>query len=148
MNILVIDGQGGRLGASLIEKLNRRMNARITAVGTNSAAAAAMIKAGAHAGAAGENAAAVCAKDADIIAGPIGILAADSLLGEITPKTALAVGRSRAVKVLIPAGRCGILVAGCEQKSVAELVDLAAAKIEEIANGGGGKERSGARTEG
>lgn len=93
MNILVIDAQGGGIGRQLVAELLRRMpSAEITAVGTNSAATAAMLKAGAHHAATGENAVVVGCRRADVIVGPIGIVIADSLWGEVTPKMAVAVG--------------------------------------------------------
>ena len=92
MKILVIDGQGGRMGKALVETLRRRgFSGEILAVGTNSAATAAMLKAGADEGATGENPVVVASRRADVILGPMGIIAANSLLGEITPAMALAV---------------------------------------------------------
>ena len=103
MNVAVIDGQGGRLGRMLVEGIIAAgIDCRITAVGTNSIATAAMLKAGAQAGATGENPVLVASRDADVIIGPLGLLVADSLLGEITPAMAQAVGRSQAVKLLLP----------------------------------------------
>ena len=97
MKILVVDGQGGRIGAALIEGLlAAQPDASLIAVGTNVAATQAMRKAGAAAGATGENAVCVNAARADVIAGPIGIIAADALLGEITPRMAEAISPSGA----------------------------------------------------
>ena len=124
--ILIIDGQGGRIGRQLIEALLPRLpDARITAVGTNSAATASMLKGGAHQAATGENAVVVGCRRADIIAGPIGIVIADALLGEITPAMAAAVGSSPARKVLLPMERCDVQVAGVEQMTVSELLQRA-----------------------
>jgi len=104
----------------------------IIAVGTNSAATAAMLKAGADNGATGENACIVCAARADIIAGPIGIVIADSLLGEITERMAAAVGRSRAKRVLIPVNKCDNIIAGMKDVGMSELVRDAAERIKEL----------------
>ena len=124
--ILVIDGQGGRIGRLLIEALLQRLpDARITAVGTNSAATAGMLKGGACQAATGENAVAVGCRRADIIAGPVGIVIADALLGEITPAMAAAVGGSQARKVLIPIERCDIQVAGVQSLPLSELIQRA-----------------------
>lgn len=132
--ILVIDGQGGRIGRQLIEALLQRLpEARITAVGTNSAATASMLKGGAHQAATGENAVVVGCRRADVIAGPVGIVIADALLGEITPAMAAAVGRSEARKVLIPMERCDIQVAGVQPMTVSELLQRA---VELICSGG------------
>lgn len=130
MRVVVIDGQGGSLGRAVVERLRAAMPAlEIIAVGTNSAATTAMLRAGATAGATGANAVAVVCADADVIAGPIGILEANALLGEVTPGMAVAVGRSRAHKVLIPVSRCGITVVGARELPFAEYVELAAAEI-------------------
>lgn len=127
MNLLIIDGQGGRIGKGIIEQLIRiGFNGNITAVGTNSSATEAMIRAGAHRGATGENPVAVNAAEADIIAGPVGIIAANSLLGEVTPRMAYSVASSRAKKVLIPMNRCNIVMAGTEELSLNEYIARAA----------------------
>ena len=125
MNIVIIDGQGGRLGKTLVEAaIERFPEARITAVGTNTLATAAMIKAGAKRAATGENAAVVACRDADFIIGPIGIVIADSLYGEITPKMACAVAQSTASRVLLPMSKCENIVAGVrEGLSIQELVN-------------------------
>ena len=88
MTIMVIDGQGGKMGKGLVEQLKKLCpEDEILAIGTNSIATAAMLKAGADAGATGENPAVVTSRTADIIVGPMGIVIADSLMGEITPKS-------------------------------------------------------------
>lgn len=131
--IVIIDGQGGKMGAALASQLKAALpHAEIIAVGTNSTATAAMLKAGADAGATGENPVAVCCKDADIIAGPMGIITANALLGEITPKMAAAVSESRAQKLLIPISRCSVTVIGAQELPLGEYVRLAAVKAKEI----------------
>ena len=130
MKILVIDGQGGKLGKQLIEALKENIpSAEITAVGTNSIATSAMLKAGAQNAATGENAVRVNAARADVITGPLGIVIADSLLGEISPAMAVAVGQSTAKKVLIPMNKCDNLVAGVSGGTVSALIDDAVKKI-------------------
>ncbi len=130
MKILVIDGQGGNIGRQLVKMISERFpSAEITAVGTNSIATSNMMKGGQVSAATGENAAVVGCRSADIIVGPIGITVADSLLGEITPKMAVAVGQSNAVKVLIPLNRCETLVAGVSNMSTSMLLDDALDKI-------------------
>ena len=127
MKILVIDGQGGRIGRGIIEQLVKGgFNGEITAVGTNSSATEAMIKAGASGGATGENPVAVNAREADIITGPVGIIAANSLMGEVTPRMAYAVAESAAKKVLVPVNRCNIVMAGMEELSLNEYIARAA----------------------
>ena len=124
--ILVIDGQGGRMGATLVAQCKAAaLPAEIIAIGANSAATAAMLKAGADAAATGENPVVVNAATADIIAGPVGILTANALLGEITPAMAAAVSESPAQKLLIPVNRCSVTVVGVEQLSLGEYVKLA-----------------------
>lgn len=131
--IVVIDGQGGKMGAALTAQLKAAgLNAQILAVGTNSAATAAMLKAGADAGATGENPVAVCCADADLITGPMGIITANALLGEITPKMAAAVSESPAQKLLIPVNRCSVAVVGVQELPLGEYVKLAAQKAKEL----------------
>lgn len=126
MRILIIDGQGGGLGRQLVAALKKALpQAELTAVGTNTAATAAMLKAGADRSATGENAVLVACRRADVIVGPLGIAIADSLLGEITPAMAVAVGQSEAVKVLLPVNQCCHLVAGVPEQPVGRLVQQA-----------------------
>ena len=126
MNILVIDGQGGGMGRQLVAAVRSAFpKADITAVGANALATSAMLKAGASNGATGENAVTVCARKADFIMGPIGIAIADSLLGEVTPKMAEAVGKSGAVRILLPVNACDTLMAGTADLSVNRLVESA-----------------------
>ncbi len=121
--ILIIDGQGGGIGRQLTENIKAVFTeVTVTAVGTNILATKAMMKAGADEAATGENAVLVACKKADIIIGPIGIVIADSLLGEITPKMAVAVGQSPATRILLPLNQCDNLVAGVENISMAGLM--------------------------
>ena len=130
MKLTVIDGQSGRMGALLIERIRAaELPCDITAVGTNAIATAAILKSGADQGATGENPVLVACRTAEVIAGPIGILSADSLLGEITPAMALAVGQSAARKVLLPVNQCSNLVAGVPEMSLSRLMDEAVALL-------------------
>lgn len=131
MRIVVIDGQGGRMGSLFIEKW-RQVNgksAEIIAVGTNGIATSAMLRAGADAGATGENPVIVNVRSADYIVGPIGIMAADALYGEVTQAMANAVARSSAQKILIPVNNCGFRVAGVGSSSLSELIGDAVRQI-------------------
>ena len=133
MRILVIDGQGGKLGKQLIESIRQTFpQAEIYAVGTNSIATSAMLRAGADQAATGENPVITASRQADIIVGPIGIVIADSLLGEVTAAMACAVARSRAVRILIPVNRCDNLVVGVSMQSVSELLADAVEKIRQV----------------
>jgi len=124
MKILVIDGQGGKLGQRLVETLRKTIpNAELTAVGTNSIATQNMMKAGAECVATGENAVIVASRKADVIVGPLGIAIADSLLGEISPAMANAVAQSQAFRVLIPMNLCNTYVAGVSSSSTAIVND-------------------------
>lgn len=130
MMILIVDGQGGKMGAALVEKLKAALpEAELIAIGTNSAATAAMMKAGATAGATGENPVVVNARRADVITGPIGVLGANSMLGEVTPAMALAIADSPAQKVLIPVNRCSFQVAGVREAPLAEYIRDAVERI-------------------
>lgn len=131
--VLIIDGQGGLLGKQMVEAVKGILpNAEIIAVGTNIMATNTMLKAGADNGATGENAVIVCARTADIIVGPIGIAIADSLLGEITPDMAVAVGQSNAKKILIPVNKCNNMIVGVGDKKTSELIKEAIEMIEDI----------------
>ena len=133
MNILVIDGQGGQLGGQLIKSLKVNFeDMKITAVGTNAAATATMLKAGADQAATGENPVVVACRKADVIIGPIGIVIADSLLGEITPQMAVAVGQADAVKILLPVNKCDNLVAGITQVSTAAILEDVIEKVKKV----------------
>lgn len=131
MNILVIDGQGGQLGSGLIRSiLSRFHSVTVRAVGTNATATAAMLKAGAVQGATGENPVLVACRRADIIIGPIGIVIADALFGEITPKMAAAVAQADAVRILLPVNKCDNLVAGVPDLSMSTLIEDVMKKLE------------------
>lgn len=126
MQILVVDAQGGGIGKQLVSMLKQRVEgAVVTAVGTNSLATSTMLRAGADSAATGENAVIVCARKADVIVGPVGIVIADALLGEITPAMAAAIGQSRAKRVLIPINHCDNLIAGVPDLSVSHLIQSA-----------------------
>ena len=134
--VLVIDGQGGGLGRQLVSALAAACpEAELTAVGTNSLAANAMLKAGASRAATGENAVVVNCRHADIIVGPIGIVIADALLGEITPAMAAAVCQSGARRVLVPINHCENYVVGVPDQPVSQLVAAAAQKVKELCSG-------------
>lgn len=129
-NILVIDGQGGRIGKQIIEGIKATdIKVNIIAVGTNSVAASTMLKAGADNAATGENAVIVNCRTADVIVGPTGIVIADSLLGEITPAIAVAIGQSSARKLLIPINLCNNYIAGISEMSVGSLIQDAVKQI-------------------
>ena len=134
MKIVIVDGHGCRLGKLLVEEVRARLpQAQIYAFGTNTAATATMLKAGAHFGATGENPVVRGVADADAVLGPVGIVVAHAILGEVTPAMAEAVGGCRARKFLVPMNSCGVLVAGVQENSlpayVAQAVDLAAQEL-------------------
>ena len=136
MKIVVIDGQGGRLGRLLVEQVRMQLpQARIYALGTNAVATAAMLKAGADFGATGENPVVRGVQDADGVLGPVGVVVANAILGEVTPAMAEAVGSCQAKKFLVPMNSCGVVVAGVEELSlpayVTGAVDALAAELTE-----------------
>ena len=131
MNILVIDGQGGQLGSQIIRSILARFNSvTVRAVGTNATATASMLKAGAVQCATGENPVLVACRKADIIIGPIGIVIADALFGEITPKMAAAIAQANAVRILLPVNKCDNLVAGVPDLSMSTLIEDVIRKLE------------------
>ena len=126
--VLIIDGQGGNMGRQLVEQLllQSSITLDITVVGTNAIATANMLKASARVqGATGENAVIVAARKADVIVGPVGIVMADALLGEITPTMANAVAQSNAYKVLLPVNKCNHFIVGVQDASMSQLVQQA-----------------------
>ena len=116
MKIAVIDGMGGGIGSQVIERLRSLNNndLEIIALGTNSQATANMLKSGAHEGATGENAIARTCQKADVIIGPLAIIAANSMMGEISPKISEAIASSPARKLLLPVSKCNIEIIGLE----------------------------------
>ena len=124
--VVVIDGRSGRTGQLFIERIKAaQLPCEVIAIGTNAIATAAMLKGGANAGATGENPVVVACRTADVIAGPIGILSADSLLGEITPTMAVAIGQSLAPKLLFPVSHCNNIVVGTQTLSLSKMMDEA-----------------------
>ncbi len=126
MKIAVIDGQGGGLGSAIIQKLRENLSSEdeILALGTNAIATSQMMKSGATRGATGENAFLVNTRRVDVILGPLGILLANAMLGEITPKMAEAVAASPARKIVLPITTCNVEVAGqSEQASLPDLIE-------------------------
>lgn len=134
MKVVIIDGQGGRIGQLLVEKIKEAdLACRVIAIGTNSNATTAMLKAGADAAATGENPVIVACRDADVIIGPIGIIAADSLMGEITEAMAAAVAKSSAVKLLLPVNMCNKIVVGTQSMTMSALIHEAVTQLEKLA---------------
>ena len=135
MKVLVIDGQGGGLGRQLVTAVKSRYpEMEVLAVGTNSAATNAMLKAGADQAATGENSVAVACRKADVIMGPVGIVIADSMLGEITPRMAVSIGQSQAKRILIPVNLCDNLVVGVADLTMAKRVESAVEALAELMN--------------
>ncbi len=130
MKIVIIDGQGGRLGKLLVEAVKGALpRAEVFAYGTNALATAAMLKAGADHAATGENPVVRGVADADAVLGPVGIVVAHAILGEVTPAMAEAVGGCRARKFLIPMNSCGVSVAGVREQPLPAYVAQA---VEEL----------------
>lgn len=135
IKVLIIDGQGGGLGKQLVMAVKTEFpEVEVTAMGTNSVATSAMLKAGADNAATGENAIVVGCRRADIIVGPIGIVIADSLFGEITPRMAVAAGQSDAKRVMIPVSHCNTYIAGALGQSVGRLVQDAVEQLKDMIN--------------
>ena len=137
MKILVIDGQGGRLGRKLLENIRKTCpDAEITAVGTNSIATENMMNSNcANHLATGENAVIVACRSAQVIVGPFGIATADAMMGEISPAMANAVASSPAYRILIPMNLCNTYVAGVTQGSSA-ILDDAMQHLRQMIDGG------------
>ena len=130
MKIVVIYGQGGNIGRRIVEEIKaKKIGCEILAIGTNSTATALMMKGGADVGATGENPVVLASRDADVIIGPIGIILADSMYGEITPRMAEAIGASRARKILIPINKCVVVAGVDETMSISDYIKIAVDKI-------------------
>ena len=123
--VCVIDGQGGGIGSTIIRKLREAFEERIEviALGTNAIAAAQMLKARANRRASGENAIRQTVLKMDIILGPIGIVLAHAMMGEVTPAMAEAVAASPAPKLLLPLSQENVAVVGCAPLPLPKLVD-------------------------
>lgn len=133
MKVLIIDGQGGGLGRQLVTAVKEaHPDIEVLAVGTNSAATNVMLRAGADQAATGENSVEVASRQADVIMGPIGIVIADSMLGEITPAMAVAVGQSQAKRILIPVNLCDNIVVGVGETSMVKNVQNAVNALEKL----------------
>ena len=134
MNILIIDAQGGGIGKQVILAVKQSIpDAVITAVGTNTTATSMMLKAGADYGATGENAVIVGTRKADVIIGPIGIIVADSMFGEITPAMATAIGQSDAKRILIPVNHCDNIVVGVRNLGIKEMIEEVLTELHKLA---------------
>lgn len=130
--VAVVDGQGGGMGRGLVESIKKKWpKLHVRAVGTNSLATSAMLRAGADDGATGENAVVFNARQADLLLGPIGILTPNGLLGEVSPAMAGAVGASEAVKILLPSQRCSIRLAAGDPQPLQFYLDQALRLLEE-----------------
>ena len=133
MKIVVIDSQGGGIGRQVVSSIKAEFpDQAVTAIGTNVQATSAMLKAGADHGATGENPVMVACRDADVIIGPIGIVIADSMLGEVSPAMALAVCQSRARRILIPVNHCDNIVVGVSDLSLGRLIHDVVDRIREM----------------
>lgn len=136
MNILIIDAQGGGVGRQLVAAIKKAFPGdTVTAVGANSMASSAMLKAGADLAATGENAVVVNCARADVIVAPIGAVIADAMLGEITPAMARAAGQSRAKRILLPIAHCDNVVVGTKDMGIGQLIQEAVEKLRELRAG-------------
>lgn len=122
---MIMDGQGGGIGSTVIKALRASVGERldIYALGTNSAATARMMKAGANRGATGENAIVQTSPKADVIIGPLAILMPHAMMGEVTTKMAEAVSASGAQKILIPLTQERVTVVGVSPDPLPHLVE-------------------------
>lgn len=131
MKIIIIDGQGGKMGRMIVEAIKDiTTQHELIVIGTNSIATAAMLKAGAKKGATGENPILVNCRNANLIIGPIGIIVTDALLGEVSEKMASAISSSTAKKILIPISKCNQVVVGVQDLPLNEYIELVKKEVE------------------
>jgi hypothetical protein len=125
MRLAVIDGQGGGIGTTIIKKLKEAYGEKLEvwALGTNAIATAQMMKSGANRGATGENAIRHCVAQVSVIAGPISIMVAQAMMGEVTPAMAQAIGASPALKLLLPLTQEPVVVVGTVREPLPHLVE-------------------------
>lgn len=137
MQITVIDGQGGGIGKTIIEKLRAELGdgVEILALGTNALATSLMLKAGANEGATGENAIVHNVPKTDVIIGSVAIIAANSMRGELTPLMAKAIAESSAKKVLVPLNRCGIYVVGVSSEPLPHYINYVVDFVKNLIRG-------------
>jgi hypothetical protein len=124
-SLIVMDGQGGGIGRAIIKRLRDTFGeeVEILALGTNSVATSQMMKAGANRGATGENAIIKTAPEADIIIGPLAIILANSMMGEVTPGMSQAISSSNALKILIPLTQESVTIVGVSGEPLPHLID-------------------------
>lgn len=134
MRIAVMDGQGGGIGKLITEKLRSALGEKIEIIAlcTNALATALLLKAGANEGASGESAICHSIKKVDIVMGPLAIIVANSMLGEISPGIARAVAEANAVKILLPLNKSNISIVGTHYEPLPHLVEMMVKKVEEI----------------
>ncbi|GAB6106512.1 DUF3842 family protein [Fusibacter bizertensis] len=134
MKIAVVDGQGGGIGKAIVEKLKQNFGNRVyvTALGTNALATSTMLKAGADEGATGENAIIYNVKKVKCVCGPIGLVSANALLGELTPAMAMAITECDAIKLLIPFNKCNTVVLGVEGKNLGAYIEELIERVDQL----------------
>ncbi len=133
MYIGVVDGQGGGVGRALVTELKSQFpDHRIVALGTNAMATSAMLRAGANEGATGENAIVVTVPRCDLLLGPVGIVLANAMLGELTPGMATAIGGCDATVILIPMPQAHVRIAGYIDQPIAQLIGAAMEQVRTI----------------
>jgi len=134
MKIAVIDGQGGGIGKHITKEIRSAFgdSVEILALGTNSIATLMMLRAGANEGATGENAIIQNVSKVDVITGTVAILAAHSMLGELTPAMAEAIGKSRAIKFLLPINRVGINIVGVKDEPLPHQIEKLISQLKEF----------------
>src|SRR5271169_210250 len=134
IRIAVIDGQGGGIGTLIIKRLKEELGDRIeiVALGTNSTATTAMMKARANKGATGENAIRWNIRRVDVITGPLSIMMANGMMGELTPKVAEAITSATAKKILLPLNQEDVEVLGTEKEPLPHLIEKLIERIKEV----------------
>ena len=134
--ICVIDGQGGGIGAAIIKRIKEEFSSKveIIAIGTNAIATSEMLKAKANKGATGENPVKIILPEVDLIIGPISIVLANSMLGELTPEMAVTIASSPVKKIFLPFTQEDIEIIGLEREPLPHMIDKLIVKLKEVIN--------------
>ena len=134
MRVCVIDGRGGGLGSRLVAGLQSELGQAhsIVALGINTAAAAAMKRAGATQVGVGPRAIADTLPTVDVIVTSLNWVLPGTMLGEVTPEIVCAILGARATKVLLPLNRARVEIVGAEACTLEILITESLSRVRSL----------------